>query len=80
MILIRHNGATVAGAFDTDNYKHNTLAQMALVELEVGDQVSISIVFQVRLDVLVLRYTYFSRVFQCLSEKSYLHFVGIGLD
>ena len=39
LILVRHNGATVAGAFDTDNYKHNTLAQMALVDLEVGDQV-----------------------------------------
>ena len=42
LILIRHNGATVAGAFDTDNYKHNTLAQMALVELEVGHQVVFS--------------------------------------
>ena len=39
LILIRHNGVTVAGSFDTDNYKHNTLAQMALVDLEVGDQV-----------------------------------------
>ena len=42
LILIRHNGATVAGAFDTDNYKHNTLAQMALVELELGHQVIFS--------------------------------------
>ena len=41
LILIRHNGSTLAGAFDTDNYKHNTLAQMVLVDLEVGDQVPI---------------------------------------
>jgi len=43
LILIRHNGSTLAGAFDTDNYKHNTLAQMVLVDLEVGDQVWIEI-------------------------------------
>ena len=36
---MKHNGVTMAGAFDTDNYKHNTLAQMALVDLESGDKV-----------------------------------------
>ena len=41
LILMRHNGATVAGAFDTDNFKHNTLGQMALVDLEIGEKVSI---------------------------------------
>ena len=44
LILIRHNGSTLAGAFDTDNYKHNTLAQMVLVDLAVGDQVSINFI------------------------------------
>ena len=39
LILIRHNGAIMAGAFDTDNYKHNTLAQMSLANLQIGDQV-----------------------------------------
>ena len=39
LILIRHNGATMAGAFDTDNYKHNTLAQTSLANLQIGDQV-----------------------------------------
>lgn len=43
LVLIRHNAATIAGSYDTDNYKHNTLAQTALAELRLGDRIWVEI-------------------------------------
>ena len=33
LVLLKHNGATIAGSFDTDNFKHNTLGQTSLANL-----------------------------------------------
>ena len=43
MILIRHNGVVIGGAFDTDNFKHNTLAQATLAKMNRGDLVWIDV-------------------------------------
>ena len=37
LVLIRHNSAILAGSYDTDNFKHNTLAATALAEMGEGD-------------------------------------------
>ncbi len=36
LVLLRRNGEVVAGAFDTDNFKHNSLALTALERLRHG--------------------------------------------
>ena len=42
LILLKHNGATAGGIFDTDNYNHNTLSQASILELQAGDMVFIT--------------------------------------
>ncbi len=43
LVLLRRNGEVLAGAFDTDNFKHNSLAQTAVSALRVGDRVWVEI-------------------------------------
>lgn len=61
LVLLRHNGVIVSGAFDTDNFKHNTLAMASLVPLKAGDWVWIEVLSGgVR-----------------SNDNLYIHFVGI---
>lgn len=69
----------MAGAFDTDNFKHNTLAQAALVSLKKGDLVWI--------DVLSggVRYETCRKIDKNMrnfnisrsNDNKYIHFIGI---
>ena len=43
LILIKKNGKVLAGAFDTDNFNHNSLAQSTLVQLGVDDEVWVDV-------------------------------------
>ena len=43
LLLIRHNGAIVAGSYDTDNFEHNTLGQSVMVRMREGDGVWVEI-------------------------------------
>ena len=64
LVLLRHNGDILAGAFDTDNFKHNTLGQSALGKLAKGDAVWIEVLSGgVR-----------------SNDNRYVHFLGIMLD